>query len=183
MRSNLIAASLLALGLFAATALAQDQPQDVGAPQQEQPPGQEAPGAEAVPAPETPAALPPEVMALLGDSRPASELSADELKARFSQARQFSRMEGISPDIQQQLAAMAKDARGELAAREQQAQPAEQPAAKTEEPAQQTDQPQRKLKNRPSSQKLAVEPAQKAKAFKWRRPRQHRGRCHSASSR
>jgi outer membrane protein OmpA-like peptidoglycan-associated protein len=107
-----LTASLMALALFAAPALAQEAP------------AQEQPAAE-VAAPQ----IPEEVLVFLNDQRPLSELSADELGARAKQARQFSKMDSLAPEVRDQLQAIAQAARGEIAAREQQAaQPAEQPA-------------------------------------------------------
>ena len=95
-----LTASLLALTLFAAPALAQEAPAD--------------PAAEvAVPQ------IPEEVLALLNDQRPLSELSADELGARAKQARNFSKMKGLPQDVREQLLNIAQAARGEIAAREE----------------------------------------------------------------
>jgi outer membrane protein OmpA-like peptidoglycan-associated protein len=112
-----LTASLMALALFSAPALSQEE-----APAQEQPAVEEA-------APQ----VPEEVLALLSDARPLSELSVDELGARAKQARNFAKMKGLSPETRDQLQAMAKAARGEIAAREQQAAQPEAPAA--EQPA------------------------------------------------
>ena len=107
-----LTASLMVLALFAAPALAQEAP------------AQEQPAAEAA-APQ----IPEEVLVLLNDQRPLGELSADELGARAKQARQFSKMDNLAPEVRDQLQAIAQAARSEIAAREQQAaQPAEQPA-------------------------------------------------------
>ena len=78
-----LTASLMALALFSAPAFSQDE-----VPAQEQPP---AAVEEAAPQ------VPEEVLVLLNDSRPLSELSVDELGARAKQARSFSRMKGL-PD-------------------------------------------------------------------------------------
>ena len=80
----------------------------------EQPATQEQP---AVAAPS--AELPPELVALLNDTRPASELSDAELKQRFSQARGFFKTEGLPKDVRQSLARLAKQTRGEIEARQQ----------------------------------------------------------------
>jgi outer membrane protein OmpA-like peptidoglycan-associated protein len=106
MRIFPLKASLLALALTTSAALAEDQP---ALPQ---------------PAPEQPAAaapvlaVPPEVVDLLNDKRPLAELSADELTARAVQARTFAKQEGMPQEVRGQLMAVAKAARGELAARE-----------------------------------------------------------------
>ena len=114
-----LTASLMALALFSAPAFAQEE-----APAQEQPP---AAVEEAAPQ------VPEEVLVLLNDSRPLTELSVEELGARAKQARQFSKMKGLPPETRDQLQAMAQAARGEIAAREQQAAQPEAPAA--EQPA------------------------------------------------
>lgn len=128
-----LTASLMALALFtvAVPALAQDQ-----APAQEQP---------ATPAVEDVAPqIPEEVLALLNDTRPLSEMSVEELGGRAKQARNFSIMKGLGPDLRQQLQDIAQAARGEIAAREEQAaqpaapvveQPAEAPIEKKVEEA------------------------------------------------
>ena len=148
MKIGLLAVSALALGLYATSALSQDQPADAPAepPAAEQPaveqpaaeqPAPEQPAASQV-EPEQPAALPEEVMQLLADTRAPSELSPEELQQRAALARKFSRTKGISEDVRGQLASIAKAARAELMAREQQAQPAppkEEPVQKAEEPA------------------------------------------------
>ena len=112
-----LTASLMALALFSAPAFAQEE-----APAQEQPAAEEA-------APQ----VPEEVLVLLNDTRPLTELSVDELGARAKQARNFSKMKGLPPETRDQLQAMAQAARGEIAAREQQAAQPEAPAA--EQPA------------------------------------------------
>jgi len=112
-----LTASLMALALFSAPAFAQEE-----VPAQEQPAVEEA-------APQ----VPDEVLVLLNDARPLSELSVDELGERAKQARNFSRMKGIPAGTRDQLQAMAQAARSEIAAREQQAAQPEAPAA--EQPA------------------------------------------------
>ncbi len=113
-----LTASLLALALFAAPALAQDEP-----PAQDQPAVEQsaAPAAE-----EAAPQIPEEVLALLNDSRPLGEMSVEELGSRAKQARGFSKMKGLGADLRQQLQDIAQAARGEIAAREEQA---AQPAA------------------------------------------------------
>ena len=110
-----LTASLMALALFAAPVFAQEAP------------AQEQPAAE-VAAPQ----IPEEVLLLLNDQRPLSELSADELGARAKQARKFSKMDSLAPDVREQLQAMAQAARAEIAAREESA---AQPAAPAVEQA------------------------------------------------
>lgn len=112
-----LTASLMALALYSAPAFAQEE-----VPVQEQPAVEEA-------APQ----VPEEVLVLLNDPRPLSELSVDELGARAKQARTFSKMKALPAETRDQLQAMAQAARGEIAAREQQAAQPEAPAA--EQPA------------------------------------------------
>ncbi|HUQ36356.1 MAG TPA: OmpA family protein [Aestuariivirga sp.] len=108
-----LTASLMALALFSAPAFAQEQP----------------PAA----VEEAASQIPEEVLILLNDTRPLSELTVEELGARAKQARQFSKMKGLPPETSDKLQAMAHAARGEIAAREQQAAQPEAPA--TEQPA------------------------------------------------
>ena len=149
MKIGLLAVSALALGLYATSAVSQEGPATAPAaepPAVEQPapeqPAAEQPAAEQPAArqaePEQPAALPEEVMQLLADTRAPSELSPEELQQRAALARKFSKTEGVSEDVRGQLASIAKAARAELMAREQQAQPAppkEEPVQRAEEPA------------------------------------------------
>ena len=104
-----LTASLMALALFSAPAFAQEQP----------------PAA----VEEAASQIPEEVLVLLNDTRPLAELSVDELGNRAKQARQFSKMKGLPGDTRDQLQTMAQAARGEIAAREQQAAQPEAPAA------------------------------------------------------
>ena len=113
-----LTASMLALALFAAPAFAQEE-----VPAQEQP-AAEQPAAPAVE--EAAPQIPEEVLALLNDSRPLSEMSVDELGGRAKQARGFAKMKDLPPDVREQLQSIAQAARGEIAAREEQA---AQPAA------------------------------------------------------
>lgn len=148
MKFSPLAASLLTLALFAAPAFADDAPAIPAQPAAEQPAAEQpaAPAVE-VAAPKIPA----EVLTLLNDQRPVGELSNDELVTRAKQARRFSKMDGLPPEISNQLQAMAQAAREEIAIREQQGagqkqtgqapaadQPAEIPAPKkVEAPAEQ----------------------------------------------
>ena len=148
MKFTPLAASLLALALFAAPALAEDAPAVPAQPAAEQPAaGQPAAPTVEVAVPQ----IPEEVLALLNDQRPVGELSNDELVTRAKQARRFSKMDGLPPDVRDQLQAIAQAAREEIATREQQgagqkqtgqAPSADQPAAipvpkKVEAPAKQ----------------------------------------------
>ena len=73
-----LTASLMALALFTAPTFAQEAAQEQ-------------------PAVEQPAALqiPEEVLALINDTRPLGELSADELGTRAKQARKLSKMKPL----------------------------------------------------------------------------------------
>jgi outer membrane protein OmpA-like peptidoglycan-associated protein len=95
-------------------------------------PAAEPPTAEA-PAAEAPAQLPAEVQALLNDSRPAADLSIEELQARTRDARSLAKVQGLPDDVRVRLQAMAKEARAELGARSK---------AAGQEPATETSQPQ-----------------------------------------
>ena len=83
---------------------------------------------EAAPAAPIVAELPPEVTALLSDTRPASELTTEELNARARQARKFAKMDGIPQDVADQLKALAGAAHDEFVARQDKAKQEEQPA-------------------------------------------------------
>ena len=118
MKFSPLAASLLTLALFAAPAFADDAPAVPAQPAAGQPAAEQpaAPAVE-VAAPK----IPEEVLSLLNDQRPVGELSNDELVNRAKQARRFSKMDGLPPDISSQLQAMAEAARAEFAARQEQA--------------------------------------------------------------
>lgn len=64
------------------------------------------------------AEVPPEVNEYLSDTRPASELSDEELAQRARRGRDLARTKGLSDDLRQQLAAEAKKARTEAMARQ-----------------------------------------------------------------
>jgi outer membrane protein OmpA-like peptidoglycan-associated protein len=97
----------------------------------------EAPAKKVEPAPAETAApaqaeVPPEVAALLGDTRAASELSGEELNARAKQARKFAKMDGLPRETRDQLQALADGARAEFLSRkaaEEEKKKAEQPPA------------------------------------------------------
>jgi outer membrane protein OmpA-like peptidoglycan-associated protein len=136
MKFTPLAASFLALALFAVPAYAQET-----APAEGQPAVDAA-------SPQ----IPEEVMNLLNDSRPLAELSVEDLVNRAKQARKFSKMDSLAPDVQQQLASIAQAARAEIAAREQaNQQPAEQPVEKAAE------QPVEKAAEQPAEQQPAAE--------------------------
>jgi outer membrane protein OmpA-like peptidoglycan-associated protein len=114
---------------------AAEQPAQAEQPATETPPAAEKPAEAAAPAP-APAVteVPADVANLLGDTRPLSELTIEELTARFKTARQLSKSDSVPDDAKAQLAEIAKAARGELIARDQQAgqKTPDAPAASTE---------------------------------------------------
>jgi outer membrane protein OmpA-like peptidoglycan-associated protein/cation transport regulator ChaB len=69
------------------------------------------------------AAVPDEVIALLGDGRPPAELSVEELQARASAARRFAKNKKLPEDVRARLSSINQAARTEITAREQQAAP------------------------------------------------------------
>ena len=105
MKVSILATSLMALALFAGPAAAQQADQ----PATDQ----------AAPSDTGKLILPPAVAALLDDTRAVSELSDKELSRRVKQSRQFMKLEGLAPDVQQALQAKADDAQAELANRQQ----------------------------------------------------------------
>lgn len=112
MKIAALSASLLAFTMLAAPALAQDQPA-TGQTEQDQ------------------------LVALLADTRPAAELSDDELRQRFTLLRSLMKKEDLSRDVKKQLQDMAKDIRREIASREQ---GGGQQQAQAEQPVQQEQQ-------------------------------------------
>ncbi|MDE2446201.1 MAG: OmpA family protein [Alphaproteobacteria bacterium] len=107
------AASLLAMALFALPAGAQDAPPDAVTPSAKQ---------EATSQPKeaaAPPALSRRTQALLADTRPASELSVDELHRRLKAAQAESQDESLPPEVRNQLAALANEAKSEIESRAQ----------------------------------------------------------------
>lgn len=159
MKKNFWAASAVALALFTTGALAQESTD-----------GQQQPAAEAA-APQLPEAL----LNLVSDTRPAQDLSDQELAKRSRQAQRFLKSKGLPDDVRSQLQAMVDADGAELAARSQASQqapapaeqPAEQPAAQTEaapqeQPAAQTEAaPQEQPAEQPAAEapKAAEAPA------------------------
>ena len=107
MKLNLGAASFLTLALFIMPLAAQD-----AQPAENQP---VAPGAVAPKVIEQ--AVPAEVLALLADTRPASELSPDELRKRIKTARRFAQIPSLPVELRNQLKSLAEASQVELAAR------------------------------------------------------------------
>jgi outer membrane protein OmpA-like peptidoglycan-associated protein len=135
MKFSRLTASLLALSLFAMPALAEET---VPA------------AADQLVVAQAAAQVPEEVQALLKDTRPATELSDDELKQRFRQARNFLKTASLPKDVKRSLQAMAKQARVEMAARgqggaKQQTGQATEPSSADQTQVQQ-DEPARKTK-------------------------------------
>ncbi len=106
------AASLLALALFVVPVVAQNQ---TTSPDQ----------STIMLVAQAAAVVPDEVLALLADTRPSSELSDQELKSRANLAKQFSQDDSLSDDMRIQLDALAEAAKNEINNREQAAKPAE----------------------------------------------------------
>lgn len=121
MKFSPLAASLLALALFATPVLAQETT------------------TEGQPATKTAAdQIPDEVLALLNDKRPVAEMTVEELAAHAKLAREFAKMETLSEDVRRQLQDIAKSARAEIALRGENA---AQPAPVVESPAEQPSAP------------------------------------------
>ena len=139
------AVSLLALGLVAGAALAQEGEPAPGEAPVEQAPAEaapaEAPAAEAAPVEQAPAvaAIPAEVQALLDDTRPVSEIETGELRSRARAARGFAKQQGLPDDVRGRLQQIAQEARTEMDARASQPKAAEpeQPPAPAEPPVEQ----------------------------------------------
>lgn len=102
MRTTRIAASFLALGMFALPVAAQQAGTNTAAP-----------SAAAQPAGNTQAAL----KAFLADQRPASALTLPELRHRLIAGRELLQSQSLDPASLRQLRAMMKDARAEFANR------------------------------------------------------------------
>jgi hypothetical protein len=100
------AVSLVALGLFAGSAWAQEgepAPGEGAAPV-EQAPATDQP-ADAAPVAEEAAAavIPAEVQALLDDTRPVTEIETNELRERARAARNFVKQQGLPDDVRGRL--------------------------------------------------------------------------------
>jgi outer membrane protein OmpA-like peptidoglycan-associated protein len=80
-----------------------------------------------------PALIADDVQAVLNDTRPAADLSVDDLHARAKEARRMAADDSLPQDIRVQLKTIAKAARQEISAREQK--PAEQAPAPDAPPA------------------------------------------------
>lgn len=112
MKFNLGATSILALALFLSPAMAQETVVVGDQPAAEQP----ALVIEAAaPAPEVPA----EILAMLSDSRAASELSDDELQTCVKSARRFAKAENLTEEMRAQLVTIFESCRGEMEVRKQ----------------------------------------------------------------
>jgi outer membrane protein OmpA-like peptidoglycan-associated protein len=113
-----------------------EQPAEQPQIQVEQPPlqpesGEQAAEPETAPAPS--AAVDEKALAqankLLSDSRPASELSVDELKKRIELARRLARNDDLPSDVREQLRGVIEASRQEIVSREAQPEPGSQPSA------------------------------------------------------
>ena len=128
-----------------------------------EPPAAEAPAEVAAPAP---VEVPAEVTELLNDPRPLAEMSPDELTKRARTARKFSKADNLPEEIRNQLAEIAKAARGELVSREQPApeKAPEQPPAVAEEAPVVVEPPAEPLPEPPPAVVEAPPPAAPAEA-------------------
>ncbi len=108
------AASLLALTLFLSPVMAQDSAVVDQPATEQQAAEQPAPAAETT-TPEVPA----EILALLSDSRPASELSDEELRDRAKTARRFAKEASLTEEVRGQLTAIFEASRAEIESRKQ----------------------------------------------------------------
>ncbi len=103
MKITSLAASLLALSLFALPALAQET----------------SAAAAPVQLAEASTEVPADVQTLLQDKRPAADLSEAELKERLRKARGFIKAGNLSQDVQKSLRVLARQSRTELNSRGQ----------------------------------------------------------------
>ena len=108
MKLNLRTTSFLALALFTLPLGAQ-QGQSA-----ENPPAAPA----AIPQKAAEQVVPEEVLALLADTRPANELSPDELHKRVKTAKRFAEVKALPADLHDQLKHIGEVAQGELDARQ-----------------------------------------------------------------
>jgi outer membrane protein OmpA-like peptidoglycan-associated protein len=134
------------------------QPKQEEQPKQAQEPKVEEPKAEekvqqaepeVAPAPVEEPKVPQGVADFINDQTPIDQLSDEDLAKRAKFARRQSQNEKLPADIREQLTAIAKDARGALAAREAAKQEApkveEQPVQKTEEVVPTPEEPKQKV--------------------------------------
>lgn len=166
------AVSLVALGLFAGSAWAQEgepAPGEGAAPV-EQAPATDQP-ADAAPVAEEAAAavIPAEVQALLDDTRPVTEIETNELRERARAARNFVKQQGLPDDVRGRLQQIAKEARAELDARGNQpkkaepeqtpppAEPATEPPVEQAAPVEQPPAPAEQPVEQPVEQAAPVE--------------------------
>jgi outer membrane protein OmpA-like peptidoglycan-associated protein len=147
MKLNLHAASFLALALFTMPLVAQ-----------------EAQPAENLPVADSPKAVvvvvPEEVQALLADTRPANELSLDELQKREKTAKRFAQVKSLPADLHDQLKHIAEVAQAELEARQQ---AAEQKAA-SDQAAQEQAAADKAAKDQAAQEQAASDKAAKEQA-------------------
>ena len=152
------AASLLALTLFLSPVMAQDAAVIVEQPVVDQPvveqPAAEQPVVQDAQIP--PYEIPADILALLSDTRGASELSDEELQTRAKAARRFAKTEGLPEEIRVQLVAMFEASRAEMEARKQ---AAEQPKAEPVPAPQPEQQAEPAPAPQPEQQVAPAEPA------------------------
>lgn len=165
MKLNIGAVSLVALSLMAGVALAQEGEPAVGETLVEE----TAPAPEAAPetlpeAVEAVAAdsLPDDILAILNDTRPLSELKRSELRNLARNARNFAKQQGLPDDVRARLQEIAQTARAELDARANQPEKAEEPAPveqPVEQPAEQPVEQAAPVESAPAPVEQPVEQA------------------------
>ncbi len=139
MKFTPVAASLIALALFSAPIMAAGQPELMIVAQAE---------------------APQEVLDFLADTRTMAEFSVEELADRFKQARKLSKMDGLAPEVSDQLKEIARAARAEIAAREEQAAKPAEPAAEqpvVEQPAAEQPVVEQPVVEQPAAEQPAIE--------------------------
>ncbi len=139
MKFTPVAASLIALALFSAPIMAAEQPELMIVAQAE---------------------APQEVLDFLADTRTMAEFSVEELADRFKQARKLSKMDGLAPEVSDQLKEIARAARAEIAAREEQAAKPAEPAAEqpvVEQPAAEQPVVEQPVVEQPAAEQPVVE--------------------------
>jgi outer membrane protein OmpA-like peptidoglycan-associated protein len=133
------AASLLALTLFVGPVVGQDAATTTAQTAVEQ---------------TAAATIPEEVLALISDSRAASELSNEELASRADLASRFAADETLTAEMRGQLQGIADASRAEIDARQQ----AQQPKQEEQQPAQPEQQAAPVEEKQPEQQAAPVEP-------------------------
>ncbi len=148
MKISLNAASIFGLALFMLPLAAQENPPAAEVPAVDQP---------AAPAPEAAApALPENVLKLVADTRPPTELNDQELAKRAKQAAALAKDESLPQNIREQLTAIAEAAKGELQTRQQ---AAEQQKAAEEQASAGKEAAEKAAKDQAAAEKAAADQA------------------------